>query len=158
PPPATQPRAVRTSLCLPLTRGEAQVGLSALRQSGDCTAHVEAIINYGLMPETQTSSARHVMAVIGAATAGSQIARILAHRGVIVIVFEQNARPYGKIEDGLPRWHVKQRKDEYAEINKRLDHPNIVYVPLTRLGRDLEFDELRTAWGLSGIVLTHGAW
>ena len=43
-----------------------------------------------------------------------------------VIVFEQNPRPYGKIEDGLPRWHVKQRRDEYEEINERLDHPNII--------------------------------
>ena len=98
------------------------------------------------------------MAVVGAATAGSEIARILAERGALVIVFEQNPRPYGKIEDGLPRWHVKQRKDEYEEINQRLDHPNIEYVPMTRMGRELDFEELRTAWGLSGIVLTHGAW
>jgi len=106
------------------------------------------------MPE----AARHVIAVIGAATAGSEIARILAQRGALVIVFEQNPRPYGKIEDGLPRWHVKQRKEEYEEINKRLDHPNIAYVPLTRMGRDLDFEELRTAWGINGVVLTHGAW
>jgi ferredoxin--NADP+ reductase len=96
--------------------------------------------------------------VVGAATAGSEIARILAERGALVIVFEQNPRPYGKIEDGLPRWHVKQRLDEYEEINKRLDHPNIEYVPLTRMGRELDFEDLRTRWGLSGLVLTHGAW
>src|SRR5262249_12672961 len=58
----------------------------------------------------------------------------------------------------LPRWHTKQRRDEYAEIDKRLDNPNIHYVPNTRLGNDLSFEELRTRWGLSGIVLTHGAW
>ncbi len=98
------------------------------------------------------------MAVIGGATAGSEIARILAERGVLVMVFEQNPRPYGKIEDGLPRWHVKQRKDEYEQINKRLDHPNIEYVPSTRLGTDLDFEDLRTRWGLSGMVLSHGAW
>jgi ferredoxin/flavodoxin---NADP+ reductase len=101
---------------------------------------------------------RYVVAVVGAATAGSEIARILALRGVTVIVIEQNARPYGKIEDGLPRWHVKQRKDEYEEINKRLDHSDIEYLPLTKMGRDISFDELRTGWGLSAIVLTHGAW
>lgn len=104
------------------------------------------------------SQPRHVVAVIGAATAGSEIARILAARGVLVVVLEQNPRPYGKIEDGLPRWHVKQRHDEYGEINERLDHPNIQYLPLTRLGKDLSFDELRTGWGLSAIILTHGAW
>src|SRR5579863_4216861 len=110
------------------------------------------------MTDPENKSPRHVMAVVGAATAGSEIARILAERGALVIVFEQNPRPYGKIEDGLPRWHVKQRKDEYEEINKRLDHPNIEYVPMTRMGRDLDFNDLRTNWGLTGIVLTHGAW
>src|SRR5215471_13834802 len=110
------------------------------------------------MPDIDKSGSRHVIAVVGAATAGSEIARILADRGTLVIVLEQNPRPYGKIEDGLPRWHVKQRKEEYEEINKRLDHPNIDYLPLTRMGRDVSFDELRTGWGLSAIVLTHGAW
>ena len=105
-----------------------------------------------------SNQARHVVAVIGAATAGSEIARILARRGALVIVFEQNLRPYGKIEDGLPRWHVKQRKDEYEEINERLEHPNIEFVPGTRLGRDVDFEDLRTQWGLNVLVLTHGAW
>ncbi len=110
------------------------------------------------MAEPDKVAARHIVAVIGAATAGSEIARILAERGALVIVFEQNPRPYGKIEDGLPRWHVKQRKDEYEEINRRLDHPNVAFVPLTRLGRDIDFETLRTGWGLNAIVLTHGAW
>src|SRR6202171_2917580 len=107
---------------------------------------------------TTAGKPRHVVAVVGAATAGAEIARILAARGAQVVVIEQNPRPYGKIEDGLPRWHVKQRHDEYEEINKRLDHPNIEYVPKTRMGRDLDFEELRSQWGLSGIVLSHGAW
>ncbi len=110
------------------------------------------------MTDPANVSSRHVMAVIGGATAGSEIARILAGYGALVIVFEQNPRPYGKIEDGLPRWHVKQRHEEYEEINKRLDHPNIEYVPMTAMGRDLDFEELRTRWGVSGIVLTNGAW
>jgi ferredoxin--NADP+ reductase len=105
-----------------------------------------------------SNQARHVVAVIGAATAGSEIARILARRGALVIVFEQNLRPYGKIEDGLPRWHVKQRRDEYEEINQRLEHPNIEFIPSSRLGRDIDFEELRTQWGLNVLVLTHGAW
>src|SRR5579863_8142696 len=109
------------------------------------------------MSESVSYEPAHVVAVIGAATSGSEIARILAERRATVIVFEQNPRPYGKIEDGLPRWHVKQRRDEYEEINQRLDLPNIEYVPLTRLGIDISFEELRTAWGLSAIVLAHGA-
>ncbi len=110
------------------------------------------------MSDTRSYEPAHVVAVIGAATSGSEIARILAERRATVIVFEQNPRPYGKIEDGLPRWHVKQRRDEYEEINKRLDHPKIHYVPLTRMGRDIDFNELRETWGLSAVVLTNGAW
>jgi ferredoxin/flavodoxin---NADP+ reductase len=110
------------------------------------------------MSESVPLEPAHVVAVIGGATSGSEIARVLAERRVIVVVFEQNPRPYGKIEDGLPRWHVKQRRDEYEEINQRLEHPNIHYVPLTRMGRDIDFNELREAWGLSAVVLTNGAW
>ncbi|HEX4211143.1 MAG TPA: hypothetical protein VHY56_12155 [Candidatus Binataceae bacterium] len=110
------------------------------------------------MAETFNASRRHVIAVIGGATAGSEVARVFARRGALVVVIEQNARPYGKIEDGLPRWHVKQRLDEYEEINRRLDDPNILYLPLTRIGRDLQFDQLRESWGLNAIVLANGAW
>ena len=110
------------------------------------------------MVETENWGSRHVVAVVGGATAGSEIARLLSERGVLVIVLEQNARPYGKIEDGLPRWHVQQRKDEYEEINRRLDHPNVYYLPLTRLGADVGFRELVEDWGPSALVLAHGAW
>jgi len=101
---------------------------------------------------------RHVVAVVGGATAGSEIARVLSERGVLVIVLEQNQRPYGKIEDGLPRWHVQQRKDEYEEINCRLEHPTVYYLPLTRMGADVDFRELVEGWGLSALVLANGAW
>jgi len=106
----------------------------------------------------ENSLSRHVVAVIGGATAGSEVAYILAERGAQVAVIEQNPRPYGKIEDGLPRWHHKQRKDEYQRINSKLVHPNIEFVPLTRLGRDLKFDDLAGHWGLSAVVLANGAW
>ncbi|HTY55305.1 MAG TPA: hypothetical protein VMB26_08895 [Candidatus Binataceae bacterium] len=110
------------------------------------------------MSVTENWGSRHVVAVVGGATAGSEIARLLSQRGVLVIVLEQNPRPYGKIEDGLPRWHVQQRKDEYEEINKRLEHPNVHYVPMTRLGADIGFEELVEAWRPSALVLAHGAW
>jgi hypothetical protein len=110
------------------------------------------------MSEIDVSRPRHVAAVVGGATAGAEIAHILAQRGAIVVVIEQNPRPYGKIEDGLPRWHVKQRKDEYEEINKRLAHPSIAFVPLTKMGRDVQFEELSRGWGLSALVVAHGAW
>src|ERR1700691_136888 len=111
-----------------------------------------------MMEPITRETPRHVVAVVGGATAGAEIAYILAARGAQVVVIEQNPRPYGKIEDGLPRWHVKQRRDEYEEINRRLDHPNIELVPLTRMGVDLTYDDLRQPWGLNAVVLAHGAW
>ncbi len=84
----------------------------------------------------------HVIAVVGGAVSGSVAARRLAERGCEVVVFEQNDRPYGKIEDGLPRWHTKLRQQEYKKIDERLAHERIHFVPRTRLGRDLDFREL----------------
>ena len=94
------------------------------------------------------SSPRYVIGVVGGATAGAETAALLAERGAAVVVFEQNARPYGKIEDGLPRWHVKLRAKEYETVNERLDRPDVHFVPLTKIGRDIDFRELTTGLGL----------
>jgi ferredoxin/flavodoxin---NADP+ reductase len=103
------------------------------------------------------SSARHVVAIFGGACAGSTAAEVLATHGVEVVVFEQNVRPYGKIEDGLPRWHREQRSMEYRKIDARLDRPGVHLVPSTRLGRDLDFADVVT-WGWSAVLLANGAW
>jgi NADPH-dependent glutamate synthase beta subunit-like oxidoreductase len=93
---------------------------------------------------------RHVIAIFGGACAGSTAADILAAQGVEVVVFEQNARPYGKIEDGLPRWHRDQRRMEYKRIDSRLDRPGVHFVPRTRLGTDIQFDDV-VQWGFSAV-------
>jgi ferredoxin--NADP+ reductase len=103
-------------------------------------------------------SRQHFVAVIGGAVSGSVAAELLAEHGVLVAVFEQNARPYGKIEDGLPLWHVEQRKQEYAKIDARMKKPGVYFIPSTRLGRDLPFDELHEKWGFSAVILANGAW
>ncbi len=100
----------------------------------------------------------HCVAVIGGATAGAEIAGKLAARGVAVVVFEQNPRPYGKIEDGLPRWHVQLRRKEYEVISGKLAQPDVHFVPLTAIGRDIDFTELVNDWGFTGVVLACGAW
>ena len=100
----------------------------------------------------------HCIAVIGGAVAGSEVAAVLAERGVQVVVFEMNARPYGKIEDGLPRWHVELRKKEYGRIDANLSRPGVSFVPRTRIGKDLDFRALVEDWGFSGVVLANGAW
>ena len=100
----------------------------------------------------------HCVAVIGGAVAGAEVAGVLAERGFEVVVFEQNPRPYGKIEDGLPRWHVALRRKEYERIGSRLSLPGVHYVPNTRIGKDLDFRELVEGWGFSGVVLACGAW
>jgi len=100
----------------------------------------------------------HVVAVIGGATAGAEIASRLAERGIAVAVFEQNTRPYGKIEDGLPRWHVGLRNKEYRNIDAKLATPGVHFVPNTTVGEDIDFRELVDDWGFSAVVMAHGAW
>jgi ferredoxin--NADP+ reductase len=101
---------------------------------------------------------RHFVAVIGGAVSGSVAAEILADKGIRVAVFEQNVRPYGKIEDGLPRWHTEQRKQEYAHIDARMRKPNVSFIPLVKLGRDVSLEELCNEWGFSAVILANGAW
>lgn len=98
------------------------------------------------------------VAVIGGACAGSEAAYQLASRGIYVVVFEQQALPYGKIEDGLPKWHIKLRNKEEAKIDEKLSHPNVFFVPNTRLGNDLALDALIRDWGFSAVLLASGAW
>ena len=104
-----------------------------------------------------TNPGHHFVAVIGGAISGSVAAEILADQGILVAVFEQNTRPYGKIEDGLPRWHVEQRKQEYARIDARMKKPNVYFIPSTKLGRDFDLPQL-FEWGFSAVILANGAW
>jgi NADPH-dependent glutamate synthase beta subunit-like oxidoreductase len=108
------------------------------------------------MSEAPTST--HCVAVIGGATAGAEVAGRLAQLGCTVVVFEQNPRPYGKIEDGLPSWHIALRRKEYANIESKLTRPGVHFVPNTRVGEDVDFAELANEWGFSAVVLANGAW
>lgn len=103
------------------------------------------------------ASGKQVALVIGGAVAGSEAVAQLTKQGVLTIVMEQNPRPYGKIEDGLPRWHVKLRRQEYDKIDAKLADPNVRFVPLTKLGRDITLQEI-LGWGLSAVCLATGAW
>jgi len=107
---------------------------------------------------SESAARPHCVAVIGGAVSGAEVASRLSDKGITVAVFEQNPRPYGKIEDGLPRWHHKLREKEYRTICGKLDHPSVHYVPNTRIGRDVDFAELCDAWGFSAVVLANGAW
>ncbi|HTO53282.1 MAG TPA: hypothetical protein VMR50_07840 [Myxococcota bacterium] len=98
------------------------------------------------------------VAVIGGATAGAEAADIFAKQGILTVVFEQNARPYGKVEDGLPRWHVGLRAKEYATIDQKLGQPLVHFVPNTKVGRDVSLRELCEVWGFHSVVLANGAW
>ncbi len=102
--------------------------------------------------------AGRAIAVIGGATAGAEMAGRLAAEGAWVAVFEQNDRPYGKIEDGLPRWHRELRREEYRTIDAKLAQPGVAFVPRTKIGRDFDFAELANQWGFHAVVLANGAW
>src|SRR5947208_14940794 len=104
-----------------------------------------------------TTPVQHFVAVIGGAISGSVAAEILADHGIRVAVFDQNTRPYGKIEDGLPRWHVEQRKQEYARIQARMKKPNVSFVPSTKLSRDFSLPQLFNG-AVSAVILANAAW
>jgi ferredoxin--NADP+ reductase len=98
------------------------------------------------------------VAIIGGAVAGSEAAALCAERGILAIVLEQNAKPFGKIEDGLPRWHEKLRDKEYATIGDNLTREGVLFVPRTQLGRDLTIEQLLREWGVNAVLLASGAW
>jgi NADPH-dependent glutamate synthase beta subunit-like oxidoreductase len=114
-------------------------------------------MNYPVLAELALQP-RHVVAICGGAVSGSEAAAVCAAQGITALVFEQNARPYGKIEDGLPRWHDKLRAKEFKAVDDNLARPGVYFVPKTRLGVDLSFDELVKEWGVSAVVLANGAW
>jgi len=103
-------------------------------------------------------SGHHFIAIFGGSVAGSEAAFQLADKGFRVVVFEQNLLPYGKIEDGLPKWHAKLRDKEERLIDDKLNHDNIRYVPGVKLGRDIDFEDIVNNWGFSAILLATGAW
>ncbi len=98
------------------------------------------------------------VAVVGGATAGAEVAFKLAEAGATVVVFEQNPRPYGKIEDGLPRWHSAQRRKEYGVIDDKIGHERVWFVPNTKFGEGITLEELEHHWGFHVVVLALGAW
>ena len=75
-----------------------------------------------------------------------------------MVVFERNPRPYGKIEDGLPSWHVNLRNKEFAAIDEKLCQKDVHFVPCCGIGEDLSIEELAAGWGFSAVVLASGAW
>lgn len=109
------------------------------------------------MSSSVEGTGRQVALVAGCAVAGSEAIAQFAKQGILTIAIEQNPRPYGKIEDGLPRWHVKLRRQEYDKIDAKLDHPDVRYIPLIKLGRNISLDEI-LGWGLSAVCLAIGAW
>ncbi len=111
-----------------------------------------------MIPQPRVDSPAHAVAVVGGATAGAEMAGELAERGCVAVVFEQNPRPFGKIEDGLPRWHVQLRRKEYETIGAKLTRPGVHFVPLTRVGRDVSLPAIAGEWGFSAVVLANGAW
>lgn len=111
-----------------------------------------------ILPFMSQNQPTHTIALIGGATAGAEAARVFADAGITTVVFEQNIRPYGKVEDGLPRWHVNLRRKEYNAIDSKLDNPRVHFVPSTRIGRDVQLTDLLDKWPFHAVVLANGAW
>lgn len=100
----------------------------------------------------------HYVAIFGGSVAGSEAASELAKRGIQTAVFEQHALPYGKLESGLPMWHMNLRDRQEDIINEKLQNELIEFIPLTQLGKDIIFEEFVKKWGFSAVLLATGAW
>ncbi len=107
---------------------------------------------------TPKDTNNHIIAVIGGSISGSEAAYLLATHNFKIVVFEMNSLPYGKIEDGLPSWHINLRNRQMKAIDSNLSHPNISYVPNTKIGTDFSFEDLLTEWKFSAVILANGAW
>jgi ferredoxin/flavodoxin---NADP+ reductase len=107
---------------------------------------------------TVPNDSRHVVVIVGGAIAGSEAAALCAERGILAIVVEQNDRPFGKIEDGLPRWHDKLRRKEYEQVSANLSRPGVYFVPKTKLGEQLALAQVLERWGVNAVLLASGAW
>lgn len=105
-----------------------------------------------------SNTSSHLIAIFGGAVSGAEAASQFTQRGIPCVVFDQNTLPYGKIEDGLPKWHDKLRDKEEERINQKLSHPLVHYVPNVRLGEDVEFEDVARNWGFSAVLLATGAW
>lgn len=101
---------------------------------------------------------KHYIAVIGGSISGSEAANVLAQNGFRVVVFDMNALPYGKIEDGLPNWHINLRDRQQREIDHKLDQDNIRFVPKIKISNEIKFKDLVENWGFTAIILANGAW
>ncbi len=99
----------------------------------------------------------HYVAIIGGSVSGSEAAAMLANQGVRAVVIDQNALPYGKLEDGLPKWHHNLRDKQEAEIDKKLDQALIRFIPNLKIGRDFAFKDLADL-GFTAVILANGAW
>lgn len=105
-----------------------------------------------------SSNKKHYIAIIGGSISGSEAAFTLASKAYRVVVFEMNDLPYGKIEDGLPKWHIGLRDKQEKNIDQKLDHENIRYIPNVKIGRDISFEDLVRNWGFTVVILANGAW
>ncbi len=102
-------------------------------------------------------SGGYCVAIFGGGVAGAEAAFQLSRRGIHTVLFEQHALPYGKIEEGLPKWHLKLRAQEEGKIDEKLVQPLTHFVPRTKFGRDLSLSEV-LSWGFSAVLLAVGAW
>lgn len=99
----------------------------------------------------------YFVGIIGSGVAGSEAAYQLSKKGIYSVIFEQHALPYGKIEEGLPKWHIKLRNQEEKKIDHKLSQSNVFFIPKTTIGTDISLKEI-LQWGFSAIILASGAW
>jgi len=99
------------------------------------------------------SADKRVIAVVGCATVGSEVAALAAEAGALVLAIDEAPRPYGELESSVPSWHLALVGGSIGRIDENLAHPDIAFVPRTGLGRDVSLEALE-ALGVTVIEAT----
>ncbi|MHA1616964.1 MAG: FAD-dependent oxidoreductase [Candidatus Njordarchaeales archaeon] len=105
-------------------------------------------------PETKHPLTGKKVAIIGAGPAGLTIAGGLICMGHEVTVYDAMPEPGGLLIFGIPDFRMP--KDKIIQGIKELEEVGVLFVCKTRVGKDIEFEQLLQQY--DAIVIATGAW
>ena len=107
---------------------------------------------------SDSNSAKHLIAVVGAGPAGLYAAKTLADAGVEVLLLNRDIKPGGLAEYGIYHDKVKMKEGLRKQFREILAVPRIHYFGNVTVGQqaDLTLDDLRSL-GCQAILVTVGA-
>ena len=97
-----------------------------------------------------------VVLIIGGAVSGSTAVKKLTMKELDALLLNKIECHMEKLKTVF-QWHEKQRINEYFKIDDIISNELVDFVPLTRIGKDVSFEEIYNM-GWSCIYFANGAW